>query len=246
MVVAVGLALGGLALVRGFIPSWRDEASSQVVLAATAIVMTFFALLLALVIVDLFTSYKDASSDVTAEANTLSKIVQDADAFPVPQQTAVRKAVAAYVVEVRDHEFSDLRSGRQDPDTDRRLTEISQSLQGYVPQTQTQISYYNSATSQVNDLISERHTRVSGAESAVPGVLVVLLLMLAVITLVTAVFLKTHNPGLDLTLLVSIALIVGLGLATVLILEYPFSGSIAVSSDPFTEGTLGQLVQAVG
>jgi hypothetical protein len=33
----------------------------------------------------------------------------------------------------------------------------------------------------------------------------------------------------------AISLIIGLGLATVLILEYPFSGSIAVSSDPLQQ-----------
>jgi hypothetical protein len=38
-------------------------------------------------------------------------------------------------------------------------------------------------------------------------------------------------------------MVVGLGLLTVLILEYPFSGSIAVSSDPLVQGSLGQLVE---
>lgn len=241
VIVAVGITLAGLAVVRILIPSWRDEASSQVVLAATAIVMTFFALLLALVIVDLYTSYKDASADVTAEANTLDKIVQDSSAFPQPQQQSVKRAVGEYVVEVRDHEFPALKDGQQDPRMDAKLAEISAALQSYQPVSQTQISFYNSATSQVNDLVSERHTRVSGAESSVPGALLALLLVLAVVTLATTIFLKTHNAGLDFTLIVSISVIVGLGLATVLILQYPYSGSIAVSSDPLTEGALGQV-----
>src|SRR5205085_11016528 len=51
--VPVLLAVGGLLFLRRFFAGWRDESSSQVVLAATAIVMTLFALLLALVVVDL-------------------------------------------------------------------------------------------------------------------------------------------------------------------------------------------------
>jgi hypothetical protein len=125
VVVAVAVALGGLALVRIFLPRWRAEESSQVVLAASAIVMTFFALLLALVIVDLYTGYKEASGDVTKQANTLNKIVQDAGAFPVTQQTAMKRAVAEYVIEVRDHEFPALRAGDEDPRIQERLTEIS-------------------------------------------------------------------------------------------------------------------------
>jgi hypothetical protein len=42
---------------------------------------------------------------------------------------------------------------------------------------------------------------------------------------------------------VSLAAVVGLALATVLILEYPFSGSIAVSSNPLVQGSLGLIVE---
>src|SRR5437773_7889356 len=65
-----------------------------------------------------------------------------------------------------------LRSGDQDPRTQQRLAEISTTLQAYVPDTQTQISFYDSAVLQVNDLVTEQHDRVSGAETSVPGALV--------------------------------------------------------------------------
>ncbi len=241
--VAVLLAVGGIVLLQRFLPAWRDESSSQVVLAVTAIVMTLFALLLALVVVDLHSSYKDASNNVSDEANSLNKIEQDADAFPDAQKGSVEKAVADYIVEVRDHEFPALRAGREDQRAEQRLLQISTALRGYTPQTQTQITFYDSAVSRVNDLVSQRQSRVAAAESSVPGTLVALVLVLGVMSIGTSVFLKTHHPGLDLILVVSLAAVVGLALATVLILEYPFSGSIAVSSDPLTHGPLGQLVQ---
>jgi hypothetical protein len=108
-------------------------------------------------------------------------------------------------------------------------------LRSFTPQNQTQTSFYDSAVSQVNDLIADRDTRVSDADSSVPGALIALLLVLSAISFTTVMFLKVHHPGLDLVLVISISLIIGLGLATVLILEYPFSGSIAVSSDPFNQ-----------
>jgi hypothetical protein len=36
--------------------------------------------------------------------------------------------------------------------------------------------------------------------------------------------------------------VVGAGLLTILLLEYPFSGSIAVRSDPLTRGVLSTLL----
>ncbi len=233
--VAVIIGVGGELLVRTRLPGWRAEASSQSILAVSAIAMTFFALVLALVVVDLYTSYKDASAGVTAEANSLIKIIQDADAFPPENENAIKDAVHRYVTEVRDHEFPALRQGNEDPQSLARLLGISVALRSYTPETQTQVSFYDSAVSQVNDLIADRDTRVSDADSAVPGALIALLFVLSAISFVTVVFLKVHQPGLDILLVLAISLIIGLGLATVLILEYPFSGSIAVSSDPLQQ-----------
>jgi len=233
--VPVLLAVGGLLFLRRFFAGWRDESSSQVVLAATAIVMTLFALLLALVVVDLQGSYNGASNGVGEEGNSLNKIEQDADAFPNAPKASVEKAVADYIVEVREHEFPALRAGREDGMAEQKLLRISTALRGYTPETQTQITFYDSAVAQVNDLVTQRHSRVMAAESSVPGALVALLLVLAVVSIGTSLFLKTHHPGLDLILIVS--------LATALILEYPFSGSVAVSSEPLVHGPLGQLVQ---
>lgn len=82
VIVAVLIGLGGAILVRRTrLAAWRDEESSQVVVGITAIALTFFALVLALVLVDLYANYKDASGNVTNEANTLVKVIQDADAF---------------------------------------------------------------------------------------------------------------------------------------------------------------------
>jgi hypothetical protein len=230
--VALLVGFGALTLaLRTGLLAWRDEASSQVVASITAIALTFFALVLALVLVDLYANYKDASGNVTNEANSLIKVVQDADAFPPAREEAVRRAVQSYVKEIRDHEFPALRDGRKEERSPAELLRISVALRGYTPRTQTQISFYNSAVSQVNALVGERNNRVNSADSFVPGALKILLLVLAAVSLGTTVFLKTHHRGLDGALVLSVSVIVGLSLVTVLILEYPFSGSIAVSSD---------------
>jgi hypothetical protein len=233
VVVVVLIGVGGLLLVKTRLSAWRSEEASQVVIGVSAIAMTFFALVLALVIVDLYTSYTTASANVTKEANSLTQLIQDADAFPVPQEEAVRHAVHNYVREVVEQEFPALHEGREPSRSPVQLLQISVALKRYNPQTQTQISFYNSAVSQVNDLVAERSDRVASADSAVPGPLIGLLLVLAAVSLGTTLFVKTHHPGLDLILVLAVSIIIGLGLVTVLILEYPFSGSIAVSAEPF-------------
>jgi hypothetical protein len=170
---------------------------------------------------------------VTSEANTLIKVIQDADAFSPQAEEAVRQAVHSYVKEVQDEEFPALRQGREADRTPAQLLAISVALKNYSPETQTQIGFYDSAVSQVNDLVAQRNQRVSTAHSVVPGPLVGLFLVLAAVSLVTTLFLKTHHPGLDVILVLAISVIIGLGLVTVFILQYPFSGSITVSDEPF-------------
>jgi Protein of unknown function (DUF4239) len=226
------VAFGGFVLTRTKLSAWRAEQSSQVVLAVSAIAMTFFALVLALVIVDLYNGYQQASADVTKEANTLVILIQDGDAFPYQHEEALREAVHNYVREVSDVEFPALRNGQEDARTPEQLLRISLALRQYNPETQTQIIFYNSAVSQVNDLVAERDDRVSTADSSVPDAVGALLVVLALVSLVTTLFLRTHHPGLDLTLVAAVAVIIGLGLVSVLLLAYPFSGSVAVSPEP--------------
>jgi hypothetical protein len=63
------------------------------------------------------------------------------------------------------------------------------------------------------------------------------------LTLAISLLIKTHRTSVDIAIVVTIAIVVSAGLLTAIILQYPFSGSIAVTSDPFNSGVLAQLVQ---
>ena len=52
---------------------------------------------------------------------------------------------------------------------------------------------------------------------------------------------KTGHPALDIALIVAVAIVVSAGLLTALILQYPYSGGIAVNSDAFARGSLTHL-----
>jgi uncharacterized membrane protein len=54
---------------------------------------------------------------------------------------------------------------------------------------------------------------------------------------------RLHRASVDLALVVVVSVIVASGFLTALILQYPYSGSIAVTSDPLTKGPLSHLSQ---
>jgi Protein of unknown function (DUF4239) len=237
------LALAGLALVCRFLPKWRNERSSQTVAGVAAMVMTIFALVLAFVIVNLYNSYDSAVNNVAAEATSLTELVQDAQEFPPPVRRQILTAIARYVVDVRDREFPALRAGHKEPRSQQFLTKIFDALKSFSPVTAAQTSFYNAATDELHTIVRERESRLDAAETSIPKPLLQLMILLAILTLAISLLIATHHTPVDVTIIVTIAIVVSAGLLTAVILQYPFSGSIAVTSDPFNSGVLAQIAR---
>jgi hypothetical protein len=237
--VSIAIALVAFWLVRRFLPSWREAASGEQVVGVAQMVMTMFALVLAFVIISLYNTFQGAAENVSAEANSLGALVRDAQAFPPAERRRVDHAVTGYVEIVRTREFMLLREGRADPQASARLAAVISAVQDYSPATASQQAFYRSAADQLTVISGEREKRIEAAESSIPGPLVALILVSGLLLVGTAVLIKTHSPAVDIALLVSVAVIIGVGVFTTVILEYPFSGSVAVSSSPFAQVVAG-------
>lgn len=237
------VVLVGLALVNRFLGAWRHEASSQTVAGIAAMVMTMFAVLVAFVIVNLFNSYEGASTNIANEAASLTDLVRDARHFPPSVRQRIERAVAQYVVEVRQHEFHTLSMGKEDARAQQFLGNIFEAVQTYSPHNTAQQAFYSDTIQQLHSIADERENRLDAAESGIPKPLLYLMILLAVLTLAVALFVDTHHNGLDVAVVVTLAIAVSAGMLTAVLLEHPFSGSIAVSSDAYDNQSLARLVE---
>jgi hypothetical protein len=237
------VVLAGFVLVDRLLPAWRAERSAQVLGGVTAMVMTMFAVLLAFVVVNLYNSYDAAANNVASEATALTELVQDVRDFPPAVRRRIERAVAQYVVEVRDREFKTLENtGREDLRAEQLLANINSAIQSYSPVTTAQETFYNAAHDQLGTVVSERESRLDAADTAIPKPLLYLLILLAVMTLAMTLLIETHHRAVDIAIIVTVAIVISSGLFTAEILQYPFSGTIAVKSDPFNSPALAQLV----
>lgn len=75
-------------VVRHRLDSWRTDASSAIVVAVAAMVMTLFALVLAFAAVNLYQGYNDASANVTEEATRSDRSSATYASFRLPLATA--------------------------------------------------------------------------------------------------------------------------------------------------------------
>jgi hypothetical protein len=235
-------SLVGLLATRKYLDPLRAAADAGVVVAVTAIAMTLFAFVLAFGVVSLYDQFNIAEDSVSGEASDMAQIFRDSMTFPPVTRDRVDNAVKAYILEVRDREFHLMRNGREDPRAEMLFGRIFTSLQRYEPRTQTQVAFYGSAVSELNDAVTHRRERHLEMNAALPRAFSTLIILTAIVSIVTTFFVTTKSRALEILLVSSVAIITGAGLLTVLLLQYPFSGSVAVSSRPYVEGVLGCLV----
>ena len=236
------LALGGFLLMRRLLPHWRTEQASAVSGAVAAMVMTLFALVLAFAAVTLYQGYTDAGANVANEANSLAQIARDVRILPNAEEYRVQRAIVRYIHAVREGDFPAMHDGKVPQQSGVAIDALFASMQAIVPGNAAQRSFYDSAVAQLNSLVQERRSRLSAADSTLPSSFVALLLLTAGLTVLVSFFLSSGHLAVELVLVGAVSIVVAAGLLTILLLEYPFSGSVSVSSDPFLQGVLGDLL----
>ena len=239
--LTVGISLLGLRLVRHHDSSLHHESARDASSSLASITATMFALLLAFLVVNLYGSYSSAQASVSAEGAALKALVENVQAFPIPAQHRIDHAVAAYVNEVKGNEFDALRQGDQDPVAEERLDDIYTALHSVTPRNTGESDAYSASSRLLDQISASRQVIISEANSTVPAALWFLLLLLGVTTLVSSWLMRTHDLMIDQVMVILIAIVIGAGLFTTVILQYPFSGSIAVSSAPLSQGALAHL-----
>jgi hypothetical protein len=232
------IALVGLKLTWRWVPALRTGESNDVAGVILGVLAAVYGIVLAFVIVALYEEYRVAGNDVRTEATALSKVYRDSQAFAPPGAIAVKTSVGNYIATVVVDEWPKMKHGEESEKGWTDLAAIYAALRSYSPKTVVQKTFYTEAVARVNDLAGARRQRLNDAEEALPTTFNVLLVGGALLLLAVTFLFATGNPRLHAVLAVSVAILLGFNLLLALVLDYPFSGTIAVSSHPFTAGAL--------
>jgi Protein of unknown function (DUF4239) len=227
------LCVASLLPVRRLVGTWRSPESSQVLVGVAAMLMTIFALVIAFAVVTLDASFSGARDSVQSEANSLTEIVQDMQVFPPPARLRVDAAVRSYVNEVRGHEFAAMRQGEAHPAAARALDRLVVALQSIRPSTPAQRAFYDAAVTAVGRVLDQRQKRLAAARGSLPQAFWILVFLTAAAGLAMTLLVRVETLAVDVFVVAVIGIVVGSAILTTLLLDYPFSGSVAVSSEPF-------------
>ncbi|MFD7321775.1 DUF4239 domain-containing protein [Streptomyces sp. NPDC059875] len=235
------LALAGSVLVRRRYPKLADGEHNDMVGVVLGMFGAIYGIILAFVIVTLWTQMENTQNVVAAEATGVALVVRDARAFPPAEQARVNAAADGYVHAVVEVQWPLMREGAADYSvTGAKLEALYDALQSYEPVTESQKVFYAQAAAKLDDVAGERRARLTMAGQQLPPLLQVLAVGGALVIIPLTFLYGMRSRRMQLLFVGAVAALIGFSLLLVVVLDRPFAGELSVSPAPYQEGALAQ------
>jgi hypothetical protein len=231
VVIATGLALGGLIFVRRSVELSTLESHHEVAGFILAVVGVVYAVLLAFVVVVTWQQFEEARTSAEREAAKIGGLYRDSLALP-NGGAQMRIALHDYARSVVDEEWPEMAAHHgESRHTDVTLNRVWATLRAARPQGTQQAPFYAEAVTRALDASELRRTRVLSSGTQLPGPVWLVLLAGAAISVGFTYFFGVKNFVAQALMVGSLAAITGLVLFLILSLDLPFTGDVGVGPD---------------
>ncbi|MFB6809119.1 DUF4239 domain-containing protein [Streptomyces sp. NPDC056387] len=237
----VALAAGGSVAARRRFPHLARGEHNEMVGVALGMFGAIYGIILAFVVVTLWTQLENTETVVATEATDLALVVRSAEAFPPAERAGVERAVGDYVHAVVEVQWPRMRDGRPSYDATAEQTHgLYRALQSYEPSGTRSQTFYEEAVGRINDVAAQRRARISMAETSLPVLLQVLVYGGALVILPLTFLFGLRSLKMQLLFVSAVAGLIGFSLLLVMALDRPFAGDLSVSPAPYKEAALAQ------
>ncbi|MGV9273317.1 bestrophin-like domain [Streptomyces griseosporeus] len=237
----VVLAVVGSVLLRRRYPSLAGGEHNDMVGVTLGMFGAIYGIILAFVIVTLWTQLDSTQTVVASEATDVALISRDAAAFPPPVRARVDDALGGYVHAVVEVQWPRMRAGQPSYGaTADRLQGVFDTLQAYEPKTAREEVFYEQAVERLNDVAGQRRARLTMAEQELPPLLQILAFGGALVLIPLTFLYGMRRLRIQLLFVASVAALVGFSLLLVFVLDRPFAGDLSVSPAPYQQGALAR------
>lgn len=239
--IIIGLWTGtwliGLCIFHQFVDVHLRHKDTETVGLTYAIVAVVYAVLIAIIVVDVWETFAKGDEIATAEANRLSNLVLESAGLPPAIGEVVRTDVDKYIDIVVKSEWPAQQAGRLDDKEFesgwRTLGHLTSQLAIFEPATLGQNANKAEMLSAVSDLIKARRSRILAAGEHLPDVIWQILLLSGAIACVYTYLFGAHSFGIHLSITGLISATIALVFVLIIALDYPFRGEVSVGDDAF-------------
>jgi hypothetical protein len=246
VVFLIGLpaaTIGVQALIRRRLPALAAGRHNDVAGFLLAVVGVLYAVVAAFVVVSMWQQFSEARETVSTEASSLRLLVRDTAVFGDPVHSRIEARVETYLERVTQDEWGHLGVGRAHPAAGSAFDDLYHELQAVTSDTATEEAFLTTAIDHLDDAADARHDRLHLANDALPSVLWIALLLSSAITILFSLAFALEDARIHFAMVGGLAMLVGVMLLPMLVLDFPFAGDVAVESEPLV--TLLEELRAV-
>jgi hypothetical protein len=228
---------------RAIVPVEFRRRHNDVAAAMLSIIGVTYAVLLAFVAMLAWEGFNRAKAASYAEAGLVLDVADVASGFPEPDRSAMQGEIAGYARTVITVEWPAQAEGRRSDRAGTYLAALDQMANSFRPSGSAEDNFQAQLLQSLMRLQDARQERLLAAESAIPDIVWVVLLLGGGLTIAFASFLGVPSLGMHLAMSSALAVSGSLVLILIVALANPFRGDFRVSTAPY-QRVLAQIVGA--
>ena len=228
----IGLAslvtMTGPVLVRRRVSLDRLSINNEVAGFKFAAVGVLCAVLLAFAVIVVWERFADAQNDVAQEASAAVTIYRLADGIGAGPRTAIRDRLTGYLKAVIAEDWPAMEQGGASPVATHALDGIDAAVLSYSPSDGRGAAVLTEILHQIDVMTQARRARVVMASGIVPGIVWLVLLGGAVLTIGFTLFFGTENLRAQVLMTGVLSVLIFSSLLVIIAIDHPFAGSVKV------------------
>lgn len=233
--VLVGVSLLGLEWFRkSQLPRLRfGEADGDFSTAMVTSIMVFYGLATALTAVNVWETYVKVEEITKQEASSLAVLYRNVSEYPEPSRGAMREEIRTYTEQLIHRSWPLQRRGRIPTEGVKTMDRLQSTLATFEPVTEAQKVLALETLSSFDRMMDARRMRLDSVERKLPGVMWLVVVLGAFISLFSAYHFPVRDPRLHRTQIGLLAGFIGLVLFMILALDRPYRGDLGLKATPY-------------
>jgi hypothetical protein len=222
-----------LAVVTRYVPSERRAPLNDVVGFVYAVVGVIYAVILALVVVGLWSTADQARTNTYTETDALLQIAWYAHTLPQPEHDRIRTLTHEYTQTVIETEWPQLSHHQSSTQAWTQFLELRDAIAAEQPTTLADQTRYAQGLDAAAQLGNARRERLNQASDGISILMWVALILGGVVTVGFAFMFGMTSLRAHLAVVFSVTLLIGSLLLLVYELDHPFTGPMRVEPTAF-------------
>jgi len=232
---AVALTTIGLLTVRRLIPHHRLKLHHDVADPILGVMGAIYSVLLAFVVVTVWINFDKSDSNVQQEANYLADIYRDAEGLSADFRAKVDPLLREYREAVIKYEWKTMARGQMSPEVEKIMNQIWKRYTAYEPNGLAEQAFFDESVRKLNAFRELRRLRLMDSRKGINPLLWFVLVAGASATISFTFLFGAENFKAQLIMGVLLSATIALILFAIMVMDYPFTGSISVSPEPFRQ-----------